>query len=398
MTAFVVISALLVVAALLFVATPLIRRRGGTVDQAGVDAVALTRQRQLEELEQELEDGQIDNRTYELSRREIESEASNSQAQVESGPARTTGTPVSAIVLAIVIPLLTAAIYLQVGEWEAIEREPMSMDDMDMEQAIHQLEQRLQSHPDDLEGWMMLGRTRLALGEYEAAVEAYRQALDLAGDDNARALANYAEAVSLADPGRMLTEAAPLFRRVLELEPAQPKGLWYSGLIAFEERDYASARDHWQRLLEQDPPPGFREIVEERLSAARRALGDRPGTEAESSAHVMVRVSVSDDLAATLTPDDVVFIIARAADEAAGPPLAGIRLPISALPGEFRLGDENAMLDGYRISGHEQIEIIARVSRSGEATPRDGDLLGREIIRVEAHSEDAAIIVIDEVL
>ncbi len=401
MTAFVIISALLVLAALLFVAGPLIRRRGGTVDRHQVDAVAVTRAKQLEELEQELEDGLIDDRTYELSRREIEGEASQQQARAESGPAQLTGTPVSAIAFAVLMVALTIGLYTQVGNWDAIDRDAQTMDEMSMEDAIRHLEQRLESQPEDLEGWLMLGRTRLALGEYEKAVAAYRQAVDLAGEDNARVLADYAEAVSLQDPSRMVTEAAPMFRRVLELRPDQPKGLWYSGLIAFEEERFEDAKQHWQQLLDQEPPQGFREVLEERLAATRAALGEEPASptqtaDEEEGSFVMVEVSVEEALAETLMPDDVVFIIARAVGEEAGPPLAGIRLPVTALPGTFRLGDENAMLDGHQLSGHERIEIIARVSRSGEATPQSGDLFGSREITVDEHEAVAAPIVIDE--
>lgn len=397
MTAFVMLSVLLFLAALLFVAGPLIRRRGGTVDQSRVDAVALTRERQLEELEQDLEDGVIDDRTYELSRRDIESEASRSQAHVESGQASGTGAPVSAIVFAVLLVVLTLGLYSQVGDWEAIDRDAGGMDEMSMDEAVHRLEQRLESHPDDLEGWMLLGRTRLALGEYDKAVAAYRKAVDLAGEDNVRVLAKYAEAVSLQDPARMPTEAAPMFRRVLELQPDHPKGLWYSGLIAFDEEHFEEAKAHWQRLLDQDPPQGFREVLEERLAAARAALGEEPESspaEADEGRFVMVEVSVDESLAETLTPDDVVFLVARSTD--GGPPLAGIRLPVSSLPGAFRLGDENAMLDGHQISGHDRVEIIARVSRSGQATPQSGDLVGRRVINVDDHGETPATLVIDE--
>ncbi|WP_406672901.1 c-type cytochrome biogenesis protein CcmI, partial [Natronospira sp.] len=244
MMTFVTLSALLVVAALLLAAGPLIRRRGGKVSREAVDAVAVTRARQLAELEQELEDGDIDNRTYELSRRQIESEASDRQADAESGPAIQTGKPVSAIVLAVLLPLATLGIYLQVGDPDAIDRgsmNPMAGGDMDMAAAVDALESRLAQQPDDLEGWMLLGRSRISLGQYDQAVEAYRQAVEIAGEDNPRVLANYAEAITLADPSRMVTHAAPLFRHVLDLDPSHPKGLWYGGLITMEEGDPESA-------------------------------------------------------------------------------------------------------------------------------------------------------------
>jgi len=401
MILFVVLSAMLVLAALIFIAGPLLSRRGGLVDREAVDAVAITRQQQLADLERELEDGEIDNRTYELSRREIEGEASVRQAKVESGEARKTGKPITAIVLGLLIPLFTIFIYQHVGTPEAIEG-PATADlsEMDMDQAVRALEERLEAMPDDLEGWVMLGRTRVALGQYDKAVDAYREAVDIAGEDNPRVLADYAEAITLANPEQMVTHAAPLFRHVLEIDPEQSKGLWYGGLIAFEEGDYEQAEVYWERLLSQDPPDGFRRVLEDRLAAAQAAQqgGETQADAGNGAVSVQLNVAVHETLQNELNESDVVFVIARAADSPNSPPLAGIRLPLSALPGQFRLGDENAMLDGHRISDHERIEIIARVSRSGEATPQAGDLEGRAVIDVAAHREEAADIVIDEVI
>jgi len=413
MILFVSLAGLLVIACLLFVAAPLMSRRGGRVDEQAVDAVAETRRQQLADLERELEDGEIDNRTYELSRREIESESSARQARAESTESVQTGWPISAIVMIIALPLATVALYLQVGNPEAIEgpaAQPQmdQMDQMDMAAAIETLEARLADQPDDLEGWMMLGRTRVALQEYDAAVEAFRQAVEIAGEDNPRVLANYAEAVTLRNPADMLTHAAPIFRRVLELDSEQPKGLWYSGLIAFEEGEYAQAKKHWQTLLQQDPPADFRRVIEDRLNAAEQALeGDQAGEQAMGGdvqpqgegegTSIQVRIELDEDLADQVSPEETVFLIARALDEQ-GAPLAGIRFTVSALPGPFRLGDENAMIDGHRLSGHRAVELVARVSRSGEATPQAGDLSGSVMVRLDELDDEAVSITIDSEL
>lgn len=402
MSLFIALSGLLVLAAVLFVAGPLFTRRGGTVDRDDVEAIARTRQAQLADLERELEDGEIDNRTYELLRRDIERDASDRQASAESGAANRTGRPVTAIVMTVLLPVAAIGLYLVIGTPSAIDRPSADMSEMDLDEAVAALESRLDESPDNLQGWTMLGRTRFAMGEYGKAEEAYRRALELTDDDDTRLLANYAEAMALNQPQEMVSRAGPLFQRVLAADPDHPKGLWYSGLIAFEQGNFETAVGHWQVLMAQDPPEAFRTVLRDRIEAAREAGGlpaPAQGIDADdtSGEGVQARVSLADSLADRVSPNDTVFLIARAA-EGGGPPLAGLRLTVASLPGTFRLSDENAMIEGRSISGHERIEIVARVSLSGEAIPQAGDLEGSQVIRVEEHREEPVTITIDRVI
>jgi len=86
-------------------------------------------------------------------------------------------------------------------------------------------------------------------------------------------------------------------------------------------------------------------------------------------------VSLSAKLKAKAAPEDTVFIFARAAE---GPPmpLAVLRKQVRDLPLEFSLDDSMAMAPGMRLSGFPRVIVAARVSKSGEAAPRPGDLQG----------------------
>lgn len=390
MTGFVLLSLLLVAAAILFVVTPLFTHRGEKADALGTHAVAETRARQLRELEQDLEDGLIDNRDYEKARREIENEANaDRRRDTEVVTSRNQGRPIGPVVLALALPLATVGLYLAVGEPDAIER-PIAtadgMEDLDLDTAIAELEKRLEEHPEDLEGWMMLGRTRVALEDYSGAVEAFSEAVDIAGDDDPRVVADYAEALALEDRDRLTGQAAPLFQRVLDLDPDHPKGLWYSGLVAYETGDHETAIEHWTRLLEQDPPDEFRAALESQLESAREAL-EGPAEEEETGARLIVSVSVDETLADEVADQDTVFVIARPLDGSDPTPVAGVRIPAAELPTEVRLDDQQAMMEGHQLSNHEEVEVFATVSRTGEATPEPGAPMGRASTTLEEGEE-----------
>ena len=91
---------------------------------------------------------------------------------------------------------------------------------------------------------------------------------------------------------------------------------------------------------------------------------------------VDVRVELAPGLKARTSPDEVVYIFARATR---GPkaPVAVVRTTVSALPLEVRLDDSRAVAPFLRISNFDEVVLSARVSRSGGARRASGDLEGR---------------------
>jgi cytochrome c-type biogenesis protein CcmH len=95
-----------------------------------------------------------------------------------------------------------------------------------------------------------------------------------------------------------------------------------------------------------------------------------------------------------LGPNAQLFIIARAPE--GGPPIAVIRQPASALPGEFSLSDANSMIAGRSLSAYPEITVIARLSRSGQPTAQPGDWEAQAVVRPTGGATVA--LVIDQVV
>ena len=90
---------------------------------------------------------------------------------------------------------------------------------------------------------------------------------------------------------------------------------------------------------------------------------------------IKVTVRLSPALAAKAAPGDAVFIFARAAQ---GPrmPLAIVRKQVRELPVTVTLDDSMAMVPDMKMSSFPELVIGARVSKSGDAIPKPGDLEG----------------------
>jgi hypothetical protein len=104
-------------------------------------------------------------------------------------------------------------------------------------------------------------------------------------------------------------------------------------------------------------------------------------------------VRIAADLASSAAPGTTLFIYAT--DPAApGPPLAVLRLRVDRWPVSFVLDDADAMIPGRNLSASKSVRLEARISPSGEALPRAGDLVGN-IAEVDPHATRAVDISID---
>jgi cytochrome c-type biogenesis protein CcmH len=271
------------------------------------------------------------------------------------------------------------------------------------------LAERLKTQPEDAEGWSMLGRSYSVLERYPEAVAAYRRALALRPKE-AQLYADLADAQGMVNGRKLDGEPEKLVAKALELDPDNAKALGLAGTVAFDRGDPAGAAKHWERALAKvEPGSELAGRLQAAVDEARQRAGlpplpratalaaapaapatvspsasmpaghppvDKPAqAQAADGAAVQVRVSLAPALAAKASPEDTVFIFARAQQ---GPkaPLAIQRRQVKDLPLELTLDDSMAMNPALRLSTVPQVVVGARVSKSGNAMPQPGDLQG----------------------
>lgn len=294
------------------------------------------------------------------------------------------------IVLTVAALLAFAAVWYGLGgSWraqreiaQAAEPAPRPAVTPEIAAMIEQLAQRLRTQPDDPEGWAMLGRSYFAMQRYAEAAQAYGEANQRiegrGGSANADWLVGQGEAIAFADGREIPPASAALFERALTLAPADGKTLWYGGLSAAQNGRLSEARARWTALLKSaDLPEPMRAAVTERL----RALDAPPTADAAaeppaaSPVHLDVRVTLGAALAGKVPAGATLFVFAKAAE---GPPmpLAVQRLPLARLPLQLALDDSMAMAPQLKLSQFDRYVLTARLSASGDAQPRSGDLQG----------------------
>lgn len=378
---------------------PLLRRRAARPGTTQAEASAAVLREQLEELERDRAAGTIDAAAYESAARNLKRRILEDSAPETAVRDRRHLVP--AIALAVALPLAVGGLYAWLGAPQLIHPQPASEaaqsehDAAQLSVLVDRLARRLESTPDDLEGWTMLARSYRALGRHAEAAAAYARAEKAIASDPVR-LTEWAESLALSNGGTLAGKPAELVARALAIDPDNAHALALAGAAAFERKDWNGAVRSWERLAKQfEPGSPPAETVQRSLAAAREELARAGGAaaatpEARPAPPAAVakapaangarfrlagKVSLAPALAAKAAPDDTVFIFARALT---GPPrpLAVMRRQVKELPVDFTLDDSNAMMAQADLASVGEVVVGARVSHSGTALPRSGDLEG----------------------
>ena len=398
MIAFWISATLLSVLALVLVLPALLKSKINTdkaADGAAQANLSVLRS-QLTQFDADFAAGSINADQLALAKSEIERRA----LEEESAPETAVSTvPLAkskrtAWALGLSIPLLALGIYGFLGNLQALD--PVNLQAKanteptpeQIEAMVNAFAARLEAvpanQPPDPKAWEMLARSYAAMQKFPEANKAYKRAVEL-NPGNAQMLADHADVVAMLQGQSMLGEPTQLFERALVLDPNNLKALALAGSAAFEKKDYANAVQFWSKAQGLVPPGSdFAKGLASSLEEARVASGQAgtPQTVAKSAptptvaASIQGIVSLSPALKSKVVPDDTVFIFARAAQ---GPrmPLAILKRKAGELPITFTLDDSTAMADELKLSKFQLVVVGARVSRSGNALPQSGDLVGQ---------------------
>jgi cytochrome c-type biogenesis protein CcmH len=354
--------------------------------------------------------GLLSDAAYEAARMELARRTLAESPDAER-PARSPATPRSrrtAVLISALVPVLGLGLYARLGSTEALNSAaPAATGAMataatpgadvtmaQVEAMVSAMAARLENpapgQAEDPVGWDMLARSLAALQRYSDADRAYARAIALA-PGNAQLLADRADLLVLLQDRRSAGEPTRLIEEALKIDPDNLKALALAGSAAFERQDFDAALKHWSRARARATSGSdFANGLDRSIEAARSSAGaGAPPVKAaarqapaaasagtSAAAGISGTVSIAPALRARVQPGDTLFVFARAAQ---GPrmPLAILRLPAGNWPASFQLDDSLAMSPELKLSGFEQVVVQARVSRSGQALPQPGDLIGQ---------------------
>jgi len=403
----------LILIALLIMTMPYWRKQDiNIIDNA--DLNILLYKRRLVELENDFKNDVLDKEQLAAATSELklqllsdvpEEPKENSENHTEERKLKITQWSTHTIItILVLVPVFSISLYFQLGNKniatnniEAVTKQVAP----DVEKMIAGLAERLKSNPDDARGWMMLGRSYVAMNQYDNALSAYEKAYALA-PENADVLTYYAETIGILHNNQLQGRPLELIMKALSINKAHPRALWLAGHAQLQLGNKNKAIKFWQTLLFTLPPKHASAKTVRKFIAQ---INGQPANQANSQTDmkktaapkstaqgIKVKVRLAEKFKSTVSNDANVFIFARAAK---GPkiPLAGVRLGLGDLPVELVLNDDNAMIPGRTISSVAQVIIGARVSKGGGPISKPGDLEGYSLVISSAHPGTLEIII-----
>ena len=244
-----------------------------------------------------------------------------------------------------------------------------------LEDAIAQLQAQLARDPKQVDGWRLLGQALTTQQQLPQARDAYAKAAALSpGDPDVLVEAAQSRAMATSDR-RFDNEAVALLQRALRAQPQHQRARWFLGIAQRQAGDDAAAANTWEALLPQVDAKTAASLRPQ-IDAARAAAGLPPLPSAPANIPgLRVQVALAPDLASRirLRGDASVFVIARMPG---GPPMpiAVEKHSVQELPFEATLDDGDSPMPTQKLSSQREVEVVARLSASGEAMPQAGDL------------------------
>jgi cytochrome c-type biogenesis protein CcmH len=306
----------------------------------------------------------------------------------------------TALITALLIPGAAAALYSVWSTWNWHAEIAQTEAPPDVGAMVSRLEQRLKTDPTNLQGWLMLGRSYMAMERFDDAATAYDKAVHLSDEHSAEAFLGYGEALSLRSGGDVTPQAADVFEHALKLEPQNPKALLFGGFAAATRGERDLARSRWTSLRAMNPPPQIMQMLDAHLAelsgaappmaapggtaapgegvAPPPAVGGPAGggsANAVAGAQAQVTVKLAAAFKARVNGDTALFVFAREPG-VPGPPLAVKRLSAGALDSIVTLSAADSMMAGRSIQAGHKVAITARISFTGQPLPSAGDLYG----------------------
>lgn len=403
-----------VLIALAFVLPALLRTRAGASRAARRDVNIAVYRDQMREMDADRLSGLLSDAQYQTAKLELEARLADDALRPDDAPESVqVNSRKLGYTLAAVLPAAAFGLYFWLGNpaslisiaqaqsdtAQSASAQPAAIgggEEHDIMKMIQQVEAKTKTNPNDGEAWAILAKTYAAVGHWEEALHAYEKAIKLQ-PKKPSVMSGYAEALAISNNRVLEGKPIELVLQALELDPDDMKGLELAAVAAFQDQGYAKAAYYMKRLYKLLPPesPYAQNILAAQKEAERLAhkgltgldsLNNPPPTEERTASNaakpnvasgkgggtINGRVDIAAALKSKITSKDVLFLFAK--PSSGGMPVAAIRTEASKLPLEFELNDSMAMNPGNKLTSHQEVTLTARVSRTGEAMAKSGDL------------------------
>ncbi len=286
----------------------------------------------------------------------------------------------------VALGLATFALYRLMGTPAATDQVAANAMPTTLGEAILQLQAELERNPNQPQGWLLLGKSLASEGRLAESSDAFARAVKLLPDDpdllvEAAQSRLYASSERKLDP-----QAIAWVQHALSVQPGHQRATWLLGISQRQAGQSAEAAKTWEPLLAQ-VDAATAATLRQQIDAARADAGLPPlpalaesAVPTNSTNALTVKVALDPDFAARvrLRGDATVFVIARLTD-GSPMPVAVEKHSLQELPLTVTLDDGDSLMPTQKLSALKEVELVARLSTSGDATRQEGDLESKPV-------------------
>lgn len=268
----------------------------------------------------------------------------------------------------VFIPVFSAGVYFAMGTPQFAEvataKAPPEQTDL-----VAKLEEKLTKKPNDLDGWLLLGRSYLTTEDYTKAIQAFEKALTL-NPNRLDAILPLADSIAITQAGRLSGKPYQLLQKAYELDPQNQMTLWLLGMAEKQKGDYKQAESYWQTLYSLLPKNSEdRKKIGQFLASIGGVLPIEESPEANtlasnktSEAFEGLKIQLSfDNETLNKLNNKTLFVYAKA--------VSGMPMPIAAkklsgnnLPAEFTLTAKDQLMPNRKLTDFRELTIGIKVS------------------------------------
>ena len=294
------------------------------------------------------------------------------------------------IILLLVIPVFVISVYSFIGAPNSIEKLVLVSDLkntksdseklVSVEQMLKRVERRLLDDPNNSDDWLMLANSYVVLKRYPEAIRAFENLYRLKGDDPSL-LFRYADVLAMANSGIFAGKPSELIKKALQLDPQNTMGLWLAGLVAYEEGEVKKAINYWENVLPKleigsEEEKNIRKYIQFAKENNNISIqNDNSITQEEIEYSLKLSIELSPNFT-NINKNKVVFIYAKPINSPNNMPIIVLRKTVADLPLLVEMNDSMSMLPSNKLSDYKSVQVLARISNSGNAKSEKGDLIG----------------------
>ena len=294
------------------------------------------------------------------------------------------------IILLLVIPVFVISVYSFIGAPNSIEKLVLVSDLkntksdseklVSVEQMLKRVERRLLDDPNNSDDWLMLANSYVVLKRYPEAIRALENLYRLKGDDPSL-LFRYADVLAMANSGIFAGKPSELIKKALQLDPQNTMGLWLAGLVAYEEGEVKKAINYWENVLPKletgsEEEKNIRKYIEFAKENNNISIQNNDSiTQEKIEYSLKLSIELSPNFT-NINKNKAVFIYAKPINSPNNMPIIVLRKTVADLPLLVEMNDSMSMLPSNKLSDYKSVQVLARISKRGNAKSEKGDLIG----------------------